>query len=121
MTTRCIYFIVRPCSLGSLLVAATERGVCFVRLGDSRAELELRLAEAFPFAPLESAETGAVAEWAQALADQLDGKRDSAEVQLDVSGSSLERRVGQELRRIRVGGLPRLMPPDRSVRARSAG
>jgi AraC family transcriptional regulator of adaptative response/methylated-DNA-[protein]-cysteine methyltransferase len=103
MKTRSIRYCVRPCSLGSLLVAGTERGVCFVRFGDGQAELEQRLKGAFPFAPLEAMESGALAEWAQAIADYVDGRSDSAEVPLDVSGSRFEERVWQALRQIPTG------------------
>jgi AraC family transcriptional regulator of adaptative response/methylated-DNA-[protein]-cysteine methyltransferase len=86
-----------------LLVAGTERGVCFVGFGDGAAQLRQRLAEAFPFAALEAAEAGAPAAWAQVLADYVDGRCDVAEVPLDVSGSRFEQRVWQELRRTRWG------------------
>ena len=43
-----IAYTIAPCSLGWLLLAATERGICAVRLGDSEAELAQTLAEEFP-------------------------------------------------------------------------
>jgi len=98
-----IWYCVRASSLGSLLVAGTSRGVCFVRFGQSEAELEHRLKGAFPFAPLERTETGAVGAWSRALADYVDGASDSAEVPLDVSGSRFEERVWGALRRIPMG------------------
>jgi AraC family transcriptional regulator of adaptative response/methylated-DNA-[protein]-cysteine methyltransferase len=100
MKTPAIWYCVRACSLGSLLVAGTERGVCFVRFGESEAELEHRLKGAFPFAPLERAEDDAVSAWGSALADYVDGRSQSAEVPLDVSGSRFEERVWQALRQI---------------------
>jgi AraC family transcriptional regulator of adaptative response/methylated-DNA-[protein]-cysteine methyltransferase len=103
MNTPAIAYCVRPCSLGSLLVAGTERGVCFVRFGESEAELEHRLKGAFPFAALERNEDGAVAAWSRILAEYVDARRDSAEVPLDVSGSRFEERVWRALRQIPAG------------------
>jgi AraC family transcriptional regulator of adaptative response/methylated-DNA-[protein]-cysteine methyltransferase len=107
MKTPAIWYCVRACSLGRLLVAGTERGVCFVRFGESEAELEHRLKGAFPFAPLERAgddpEDDRVSAWGHALADYVDGRSDSAEVPLDVSGSRFEERVWQALRQIPSG------------------
>jgi len=100
---RAIRFCVCPCSLGSLLVAGSERGVCFVRFGAGDVEVEQRLKEAFPFAPLERSERGPVAEWGRAIADYVDGLAPSAEVPLDVSGSRFEERVWSALREIPAG------------------
>ncbi len=103
MKTPHIAYSLRPCALGSLLVAGTERGVCFARFGDGEGELEQRLKEAFSFAQLERREADAVGEWAQAVADYVDGRRDSAEVPLDVRGSRFEERVWRALRQIPAG------------------
>lgn len=102
-TAPAIAYCVRECALGCLLVAATERGVCFVRFGGGEPELEQRLKGAFPYAPLVRAEEGAVVGWGEALADYVDGRRDSAEVPLDVSGSRFEERVWAALRQIPQG------------------
>ena len=102
-TSPVIHYCLRASALGSLLVAGTSRGVCFVRFGQSEAELEHRLKGAFPFAPLERTETGALGEWSRALADYVDGASDSAEVPLDVSGSRFEERVWGALRQIPMG------------------
>lgn len=103
MNTPAIRYCVCPCSLGSLLVAGTERGVCFVRFGEGEAELEHRLKGAFPFAPLDRAEDGAVGRWGRIIADYVDGRSNSAEVPLDVSGSRFEERVWRALRQIPTG------------------
>jgi len=51
-----ITFGVGACSLGSLLVAATERGVCAILLGDDAGELERDLERRFPEAELQRGE-----------------------------------------------------------------
>jgi AraC family transcriptional regulator of adaptative response/methylated-DNA-[protein]-cysteine methyltransferase len=98
-----IHYCVRDCALGCLLVAATPRGVCFVRFGGGQPELEQRLKNAFPFAAIERADAGAVVAWGEALADYVDGRASSAEVPLDVSGSRFEQRVWAALRQIPQG------------------
>jgi AraC family transcriptional regulator of adaptative response/methylated-DNA-[protein]-cysteine methyltransferase len=103
MKQRSIRYSIRSCRLGSLLVAGTERGVCFARFGDREAELERRLKDAFAFAPLERSDSGAVAGWARAIADYVDARADSAEVPLDVRGSRFEERVWRALRAIPAG------------------
>ena len=103
MKTRSIRYCIRPCGLGWLLVAGTERGVCFARFGEREAELEQRLKDVFSFAPLERTESGAVADWAATIADYVDARSDSAEVPLDVSGSRFEERVWRALRKIPAG------------------
>jgi AraC family transcriptional regulator of adaptative response/methylated-DNA-[protein]-cysteine methyltransferase len=99
-TTPAIAYCVRECMLGSLLVAATPRGVCFVRFGGGELELEQRLKGAFPYAPVLRAETGPVVGWGDALAAYVDGRSLSAEVPLDVRGSRFEERVWAALRQI---------------------
>ena len=47
-----IRFAVSKCSLGSILVAASERGVCAIFLGDDAGELKRDLAKRFPKARL---------------------------------------------------------------------
>jgi AraC family transcriptional regulator of adaptative response/methylated-DNA-[protein]-cysteine methyltransferase len=100
---RAIRYCVSRCALGSLLVAGTERGVCFVRFGARDAEVEQRIKEAFPFAPLERVDGGRVAEWGRTIAEYVDGRAASAEVPLDVSGSRFEERVWRALREIPMG------------------
>jgi AraC family transcriptional regulator, regulatory protein of adaptative response / methylated-DNA-[protein]-cysteine methyltransferase len=95
-----ISYCVLDCTLGSLLVAGTQRGICFVRFGGGALELEQRLKGAFPFAPIARAESGDVARWGDALAAYIDGRSNSAEVPLDVSGSRFEERVWGALRQI---------------------
>jgi AraC family transcriptional regulator of adaptative response/methylated-DNA-[protein]-cysteine methyltransferase len=50
-----IRFVVADCLLGKLLVAATERGLCAVTLGDDATALEQELRARFPAAAIEQA------------------------------------------------------------------
>ena len=49
----CVRYTVFSSPLGEILVAATGRGVCAVRIGDSREALEVELADEFPQARVE--------------------------------------------------------------------
>ena len=61
-----ISFTFRDTPLGCLLVAASERGVCHVRFGESEAELAAALARELPAARLER-DDARLAAWAGAL------------------------------------------------------
>ena len=59
-------------AFGRLLVAATERGVCFVELGDDDRTLEAGLAAEYPLATREQA-PAELREWMSAVLATLDG------------------------------------------------
>ncbi len=59
-------------AFGRLLVAATERGVCFVELGDDDRTLEAGLAAEYPLATREQA-PAELGEWMSAVLATLDG------------------------------------------------
>jgi AraC family transcriptional regulator of adaptative response/methylated-DNA-[protein]-cysteine methyltransferase len=99
MTTPSIAFTIRDTALGALLVAASERGVCHVRFGESEAELERALARELPAARLERDDVR-LAAWAGALARAVAGDGDAGDVPLDVAGSRFQRRVWDALRAI---------------------
>jgi len=88
--------------LGRLLVAATERGVCFVSLGESDAPLEQALAEEFPEASLRR-DDSALSTTLVALLAYLDGAEPPTDLPLDIRCTAFQRRVWEELRRIPMG------------------
>jgi AraC family transcriptional regulator of adaptative response/methylated-DNA-[protein]-cysteine methyltransferase len=90
-------------TLGTLLVAGTERGLCAVRFGEEGAELAHGLREEFPEAELVH-DDPRVNLWAQALRAQVDGLKPTSLVPLDVQATAFQWRVWQELRRIPFGG-----------------
>jgi AraC family transcriptional regulator of adaptative response/methylated-DNA-[protein]-cysteine methyltransferase len=89
-------YAIRETRLGPLLIAATRTGVCFVRFGADRDELESALSDEFPFA---DAQPGGerVAKMSEAIADYVDGRSTEVGVPLDVRGSCFQRRVWKEL------------------------
>jgi AraC family transcriptional regulator of adaptative response/methylated-DNA-[protein]-cysteine methyltransferase len=97
-----IRFAVGECSLGSILVAATERGVCSILLGDDPDTLARELQDRFPKARLIGGDRGfeqlvaKVVGFVEAPALGLD-------LPLDVRGTAFQQRVWQALREIPAG------------------
>jgi AraC family transcriptional regulator, regulatory protein of adaptative response / methylated-DNA-[protein]-cysteine methyltransferase len=98
-----ISYTMAPCSLGRLLVAATEKGVCAVRLGDSDAELEADLLSEYPAADVERNDE-ALSGWVAQLLDHLEGARPHLDLPLDVQATAFQWNVWDKLREIPYGG-----------------
>src|SRR5260370_34822307 len=75
--------------LGRLLVAATERGVCGVCIGDSDRIVESSLAEDYPYA-IFSRSDEAVEEWTGALAEYLDGGRHASSLPVSREATAVQ-------------------------------
>jgi AraC family transcriptional regulator of adaptative response/methylated-DNA-[protein]-cysteine methyltransferase len=101
-----IVHAVRVTALGPLMMAATERGVCFVQFGDSAAALEAELAAEFPKARLEPAgpETAAPLDaWMAALDDHLSRAGPRPDLPLDLRGTAFQVSVWRFLLSVRAG------------------
>ena len=85
--------------LGRLLVGATERGVCFVTLGETDRALVANLRREYPEAVLEK-DPGTLASWTAAIAGALAGPVDLSAIPLDFRATTFQRRVFEALRRI---------------------
>jgi AraC family transcriptional regulator of adaptative response/methylated-DNA-[protein]-cysteine methyltransferase len=94
-----IHYTVAACSLGWVLVGATERGICAVSLGDETAALEAALHEDYPAAVIEP-DDGTLAAWVDVLLKQLEGQAPHEELPLDIRGTAFQRRVWQALQTI---------------------
>jgi AraC family transcriptional regulator of adaptative response/methylated-DNA-[protein]-cysteine methyltransferase len=97
-----IRFTTTESALGILLVAATDKGVCSVRLGNKSKVLETELRAEFPRADIQPDETG-LQNQVQVLLDYLEGKRPHPDLPLDIQGTAFQKRVWEELRRIPQG------------------
>src|SRR3989475_6178541 len=107
---------------GRLLVAATERGICSVKLGDSDAALVAALRREFPEAG--PAAPGPLQEWIEALLTHLTGAQPRLELPVDVRGTPFQQRVWDALRVIPIGSTPAYGDVARAIgqpRARGAG
>jgi AraC family transcriptional regulator, regulatory protein of adaptative response / methylated-DNA-[protein]-cysteine methyltransferase len=97
-----ITYTVVACLLGRLLVAATEKGVCAVRLGDSDAALEAGLLSEYRAADIHR-DDQALSQWVEQLLDHLNGKRPHVELPLDVQATAFQWSVWEKLREIPYG------------------
>lgn len=92
--------------LGLLMMAATDRGLCFVQLGDNEAEMRERLRTEYPAATLCVMPPGAKApfrRWMQALCDYLAGARTGLDLPTDIRGTAFQMKIWDYLRQIPYG------------------
>jgi AraC family transcriptional regulator of adaptative response/methylated-DNA-[protein]-cysteine methyltransferase len=97
-----IRFAVGECSLGSILVARSERGVCAILLGDDPDALARQLQDQFPNAEL----IGGDAEFESLVAKVVgfvEAPAIGLDLPLDIRGTAFQERVWQALRRIPPG------------------
>jgi AraC family transcriptional regulator of adaptative response/methylated-DNA-[protein]-cysteine methyltransferase len=85
--------------LGKVLVAATERGVSAVYLGDTEEKLIEELREEYPRAEITPA-AHSYQRWVREIVQRIEGKAVHMELPLDVQATAFQRRVWQELQRI---------------------
>ena len=98
-----IVFVTVPTSLGRLLVAATERGVCRVMLGNNAAQLESGLRTEFDAAHVRQEQGGKLEGFVDAIRAYLEGREPHLDLPLDIRATAFQRRVWQELQRIPFG------------------
>jgi AraC family transcriptional regulator of adaptative response/methylated-DNA-[protein]-cysteine methyltransferase len=94
-----IGYSIAKSALGKVLVAATERGVSAVYLGDSEAKLIEELRGEYPRAEI-SAATDSFERWVKEIVERVAGKPPRMELPLDLQATAFQRRVWQELQRI---------------------
>lgn len=97
-----IEFGCAPCSLGTVLVAATARGVCAVLLGDAPEELEGDLRQRFPRAEL-LAGSRAFRRQLEVVVRGIREPERAVDLPLDLRGTAFQVRVWQALRAIPAG------------------
>ena len=97
-----IRFAIGECSLGSILVAQSERGVCAILLGDDPNALLGNLQDKFPRADLIGADEGFERLVAKVVGF-VEAPALGLELPLDVRGTAFQQRVWQALREIPVG------------------
>ncbi|NVZ58914.1 bifunctional DNA-binding transcriptional regulator/O6-methylguanine-DNA methyltransferase Ada [Pseudomonas edaphica] len=101
-TNSTILFAVGQCSLGAILVAQSQRGVCAILLGDDPDTLLRDLQDQFPKAEL----VGADHEFEQLIAQVvgfIEAPALGLNLPLDLRGTAFQERVWQALRDIPVG------------------
>ena len=97
-----IRFAIGECSLGSILVATSERGVCAILLGDDPDALARQLQDQFPRAKV----VGGDKKFERLVAEVvgfIEAPALGLSLPLDVRGTAFQQRVWQALRKIPAG------------------
>jgi len=97
-----IHYTVVPVSLGLLLVAVTERGICSVSLGDSETSLVEALRAELPAAKLERT-TDARDRLVDSVVAHVEGNARAGELPLDLRATAFQWQVWRALQRIPEG------------------
>lgn len=85
--------------LGKVLVAATERGVSAIYLGDDETKLIAELREEYPRAEIALA-ANCFDRWVKEVLERIAGRPPHIELPLDLQATAFQRRVWKELQRI---------------------
>ena len=91
-----------PCSLGWIQIAATEKGICALHLGDTPEMLQAELRGWFAQAELTRDEAGLASLLRQAI-KLVEEPREACSLPLDIRGTAFQRRVWQLLSEIPPG------------------
>ncbi len=101
-----ISVVVTSSPFGRLLIAATDRGICAVFIGDDEQQLRADLHAEFPAAEINDMprrSEGALAAWMAQVVAALHGREPAGTVPLAPQGSDFQLRVWELLRRIPSG------------------
>jgi AraC family transcriptional regulator of adaptative response/methylated-DNA-[protein]-cysteine methyltransferase len=97
-----IRFAIGQCSLGAILVAASERGVCAILMGDDPGRLARDLQDRFPRANLIGGDAG-FEKLVAKVVGLVEAPRLGADLPLDVRGTAFQQRVWRALQEIPSG------------------
>lgn len=101
-----ISYAYRQSALGALMLAATDRGVCFAQFGEDLDDLYGRLADEFPRAtlhPSAGAESAQLDDWLEALAAHIGEGAPRPELPLDLRGTAFQIKVWRFLLSVPAG------------------
>jgi AraC family transcriptional regulator of adaptative response/methylated-DNA-[protein]-cysteine methyltransferase len=97
-----IHFAIGECSLGSVLVATSGKGICAILLGDDPVVLLDDLHARFPYADITSGDTNLTRLVAKVIGF-VEAPTAGLDWPLDIKGTAFQRRVWQVLRNIPPG------------------
>jgi AraC family transcriptional regulator of adaptative response/methylated-DNA-[protein]-cysteine methyltransferase len=97
-----IHFAVAQCSLGAILVATTEKGVCAITFGNDPDALLRDLQDRFPKAELVGGDA-AFERLVARVVGFVEAPRQGLDLPLDIRGTAFQQRVWQALRAIPTG------------------
>ena len=87
-------------AIGRVMVAATDRGLCFVQIGGADGQLKSQLREEFPLAEIDAARSASLDPWIDAALDVARAKPPRADLSVDIRGTAFQWRVWRALTRI---------------------
>jgi len=96
-----IRYTIASTPLGRMLLAATKKGVCAVRFGESEGAMEKELRDEYPRAEITRSDKD-LRGWVRAVEERMRGRRDS-ELPLDIRATAFQRLVWEQLRAIPCG------------------
>jgi AraC family transcriptional regulator of adaptative response/methylated-DNA-[protein]-cysteine methyltransferase len=117
-----VHFALGECSLGSILVAQSKKGLCAILLGSDPAVLLRELEDRFPNAELMGGDA-AYEKVVSTVVGFVDAPRTGLTLPLDVRGTAFQQRVWRALRTVPVGStvsyaeLARRIGAPKAVRA----
>jgi AraC family transcriptional regulator of adaptative response/methylated-DNA-[protein]-cysteine methyltransferase len=94
-----VRFVCADSAVGRVLVAATEKGICAVKLGSSDSELVSQLVAEFPHAAIAQADP-TMQRWVDDVVAMISGRQPEDEIPIDVRGTAFQMKVWKELQRI---------------------
>jgi AraC family transcriptional regulator, regulatory protein of adaptative response / methylated-DNA-[protein]-cysteine methyltransferase len=97
-----IAYAITETDLGSMLVAATDRGICMIAFGDDQEELIRDLTQTFPRAQI-SRNPRQLTAHVEAVVKLIKQPSQSLDLPLDIQGTAFQQRVWQALRQIPAG------------------
>ncbi len=101
-----ISYAVTNTVLGPMMLAATDRGLCFIQFGSSESALAAELRREYPNAaitPMAQQQRATFEQWMRALSAHLSGDRVDAGLPLDIRGTAFQTKVWRYLQSIPYG------------------
>jgi AraC family transcriptional regulator of adaptative response/methylated-DNA-[protein]-cysteine methyltransferase len=101
-----ISYVVSETPVGLMLLAATDRGICFLQFGDDAEGLVGALRAEYPKAAITLAQDNReLRGWLERLAGYLNGERRDLDLPLDVQATAFQMKVWDYLQRIPYGSV----------------
>ena len=97
-----VTYAIADSPLGRLLVAATAKGICSVKLGDKDETLERELRTEYPAASI-TPNRSDLARWVSAILTYLSGRRPHLDLPLDIQATAFQWKVWRYLQSIPYG------------------
>ena len=101
-----ISYAASPTPLGTMMIGATDRGLCFLQFGENETKLRAQLGNEYPGAkisPMPPQRKGEFSDWMRALSQYLAGSTAALDLPLDVHGTAFQMKVWSYLQSIPYG------------------